>query len=434
MTYTNNGSVKVNYVFYMEESIVELGWIDFSDSERGKVMDIFDLLSKEGTLDELGIAAVRDGFADRFFPGTSTIQTRAKYFFIVPYIAKDLERGHETQPGRMRQEFDAKEKACAELLCQQEDKDGVIGRVAIENGHWVKRAPSAIYWNGLRRYGIFKHSYVMGNYIGIVCIKNEEKLSSKGLGNDVDGDESAKDDANAGDNSFASFWNVPSYVPNWQADLSIKLTKLEGEFLRERILKTCPDSLFAFVLEDRNRCEDFLNFLQEGSSWDKILPFIIKYKEELPEEIVKLYELAYDFSLFTYATRVVYNLQVSQGQNSVAVEEYDYIYKNIDAFTKVDLDEVFHSLGLVNSRDSARNNITKVFLVRMKNAMIKGDLELMKKLVTERECNLKGSERAKTFNHSGIDLEKWYGGGYLDYRLNNARRIAQDIYLSQEDI
>ena len=36
-------------------------------------------------LDELGIGLIRDGFSDLFFPGTSTIQTRAKYFFIVPY-------------------------------------------------------------------------------------------------------------------------------------------------------------------------------------------------------------------------------------------------------------------------------------------------------------------------------------------------------------
>ena len=62
-----------------------LGWIDFSKTERNKVLSVLDLLSEAGTLDELGIAPVRDGFANLFFPGTSTIQTRAKYFMIVPY-------------------------------------------------------------------------------------------------------------------------------------------------------------------------------------------------------------------------------------------------------------------------------------------------------------------------------------------------------------
>ena len=70
---------------------MELGWIDFSKSERSKVLSVLDLLSESGTLDELGIAAVRDGFSNLFFPGTCTIQTRAKYFFAVPYALKQLE-------------------------------------------------------------------------------------------------------------------------------------------------------------------------------------------------------------------------------------------------------------------------------------------------------------------------------------------------------
>ena len=73
------------------ESKMQLGWIDFSKTERSKILSVLDLLSESGTLDELGIAAVRDGFSNLFFPGTSTIQTRAKYFFAVPYALKQLE-------------------------------------------------------------------------------------------------------------------------------------------------------------------------------------------------------------------------------------------------------------------------------------------------------------------------------------------------------
>lgn len=39
-----------------------LGWIDFSKSERNKILIILDLPSKDGALDELGIASIRDGF------------------------------------------------------------------------------------------------------------------------------------------------------------------------------------------------------------------------------------------------------------------------------------------------------------------------------------------------------------------------------------
>lgn len=63
---------------------MQLGWIDFSKEDRQKAFDVINLLSEQGAVDELGIGVIRDAFANYFFPGTSTIQTRAKYFLIVP--------------------------------------------------------------------------------------------------------------------------------------------------------------------------------------------------------------------------------------------------------------------------------------------------------------------------------------------------------------
>ena len=91
---------------------MQLGWIDFSKSERNKVLNVLDMLSEAGTLDELGIAPIRDGFANLFFPGTSTIQTRAKYFLCVPYAFKEIERSGETNPKRMFNALNAIEKSC----------------------------------------------------------------------------------------------------------------------------------------------------------------------------------------------------------------------------------------------------------------------------------------------------------------------------------
>ena len=58
---------------------MQLGWIDFSKEDRQKAFDVINLLSEQGAVDELGIGVIRDAFANYFFPGTSTIQTRAKY-------------------------------------------------------------------------------------------------------------------------------------------------------------------------------------------------------------------------------------------------------------------------------------------------------------------------------------------------------------------
>ena len=128
-----------------------LGWIDFSKSERNKILSILDRLSEKETLDELGIAPVRDGFANIFFPGTSTIQTRAKYFLIVPYALKDLERSDETNPNKALREFDEIEMSCAQKLLENgSDAERIIGSRSINQGKWVKRTPADIYWAGLR--------------------------------------------------------------------------------------------------------------------------------------------------------------------------------------------------------------------------------------------------------------------------------------------
>ena len=50
-------------------------------------------LNEPGTLDELGIGPIRDTIADTLFPGTSTIQTRARYFLFIPWILQKAEEG-----------------------------------------------------------------------------------------------------------------------------------------------------------------------------------------------------------------------------------------------------------------------------------------------------------------------------------------------------
>src|SRR5271165_5378589 len=69
-----------------------LGWIDFSSEHRDRVKTVLDLLATPGVVDELGIGIIRDAFSDMFFPGITTIQTRAKYFIVIPRILKDYEQ------------------------------------------------------------------------------------------------------------------------------------------------------------------------------------------------------------------------------------------------------------------------------------------------------------------------------------------------------
>ena len=60
-------------------------WLDYSERERRKRLDVVDLFREHDTRDEFGIGSVRDAFADMLFPGTSTIMTRARYFLLVAW-------------------------------------------------------------------------------------------------------------------------------------------------------------------------------------------------------------------------------------------------------------------------------------------------------------------------------------------------------------
>jgi hypothetical protein len=48
-------------------------WLDHSESNRRKALDVVDLFREQDTRDELGIGTVRDAIADSLFPGISTI-------------------------------------------------------------------------------------------------------------------------------------------------------------------------------------------------------------------------------------------------------------------------------------------------------------------------------------------------------------------------
>ena len=99
---------------------------------------MINLLSEQGAVDELGIGIVRDAFANYFFPGTSTIQTRAKYFLIVPYVLREAVDGrYGKDVNRILRAIDSAEKDCGIRLLNADPKaEGVIGTRVLPKG-WV---------------------------------------------------------------------------------------------------------------------------------------------------------------------------------------------------------------------------------------------------------------------------------------------------------
>ena len=70
----------------------QIGWIDFSPKDRNRVKRFMDIMGMGGVVDELGIGMIRDAMSNKLFPGFSTLYTRAKYFFITPYILLEKDK------------------------------------------------------------------------------------------------------------------------------------------------------------------------------------------------------------------------------------------------------------------------------------------------------------------------------------------------------
>ena len=396
--------------------MMQLGWIDFSKADRQKALDVINLLNEKGAVDELGIGIVRDAFANYFFPGTSTIQTRAKYFLIVPYILKEVEAGKFGKDvNKVCKAVDDAEKKCAiKLLDAKPKPDGVIGERVLPRG-WVARKPSDIYWNGIRTYKIFCNDGIsVSEYIPLAIRFCEQKSVSRIGNRNDDAEESDRDDSDAGDNGNIRLWNLPIYHDDWQEKLTIELTREEALYLDRQIQKSTKGSLLEYILKhhiDMNKYDGFASLAAELS-------------EMVDEKLVYMMKLACGFSELVYMARVRYNVILSEGENELAVDEWERVQSNIKQRANVDLNAVFSELKLLNPR-------TAGFLHGIQAAFMSSNVELADELICKRERSLKGANRAKLGRTKEFDHDKWIGGGELDYRFFNARGIVNDIYVGE---
>ena len=127
-------------------------WLDYSELQRRKMLDVIQLFQEKDTRDELGIGSIRDAYADLLFPGTSTIQTRACYFLFVPWIYQRL-AARGTPGSKIAVCGRRDEVALIASLAARGERGGVIG---IDKRGQLQRLASNIYWAGLARWRFHK--------------------------------------------------------------------------------------------------------------------------------------------------------------------------------------------------------------------------------------------------------------------------------------
>lgn len=127
-----------------------LGWLDLDAAASERAAVLLRAFEEPGTLDPLGLGAIRDVFSNVFAPGTSTIQTRLRYFLFVPWICQGLESARVT-PGEFAARLRADEARLIQQLRHLGPNRGVQGYSA---GRDLRRMPSEAYWGGIGSWGI----------------------------------------------------------------------------------------------------------------------------------------------------------------------------------------------------------------------------------------------------------------------------------------
>ena len=266
---------------YTAES--SFGWLDLDAAASERVSTLLRSLEEPTTLDVLGLGTIRDAFSEMLSPGTSTIQTRLRYFIFLPWIFRRLEY-ERVSPGDFSDRLRHDEAQLIDCLRHLGANQGVIGYNA---GRDLKRMPSEVYWGGLGAWGIRQLDLSLSEY--------GKRTSTLGrVRHERD------DDGNVTRQSVL-MWSVDPPVPDdfLQRDITFELDPEEAQFLADNIRRSHPDSLLA-VLCGMPEVADGIDY-----PWD--LP-----TDGLPDRLVEVLRHARCFSELTLGPQLVYNLLLAR--------------------------------------------------------------------------------------------------------------------------
>ena len=394
-------------------------WLDYSERERRKMLDVVDLFREHDTRDELGIGSVRDAFADMLFPGTSTIMTRARYFLLVAWTYQRLEK-RRTDSGQITSRARRAETDLIEVIERSADNVGNIGKLAKTA---LKRLPSSVYWQGLGVWGIRPFQGSQAQY-------------QRGLDRYY-----AQITRHGGRATERDVEHDDLLTPNWHAGLiptpqefptkcSLSLTRSEAEYLAERIRLSpaCSGSLLAALVARRSRHAD--------------VPFAWQhaYSTELPPKLGEMVHHAQNFSEVMHGASLLYNLILAE--EAQWDEDVDQYRQRFQEWAQL-LSERSRVLAdwkrkrfweLIRATNPRISSPTYDFINEWWDLALGDDTarlfdsSIARALITERERRLKKS-LARIGNPRAQELWKGESGSaQLEFRWRISQRLLGDIF------
>lgn len=407
-----------------------LTWVDFDSDQKKKMAEVIRLFSEQGVRDELGFGIVRDIIADKLFPGTSTIQTRAKYFLFVPYIFLKLQneasktKKLRNSPERMMKFVEEEEQKLRNHLVSLPDNSGTFGK-RNEN---LERYPNEVYWAGLKKWGIFRDEISRSSYYEELC----ERIQIF-----KDWDKKHKDDENDYSQRPAKFWNeeIEKLFNDQKVRelFSFELHPKESAFLSSQINECCNGSLLNCILKNEIQIGEVEIF------WD------LKTRKVINDEFKDILYHSKNFSVLVCGAVRAYFYFCAVKLDISLVEDYQNYFEEwfIEAkkseFSDWDIEKFYSYLNTLDGK--ANVHMTKFFSSQLKKEFDESltfrnmlDSDSFLNLIRKRELNLKKMKRSRLSNDE--PLKRW--GNSLDgvafkaygpdFRWRQSKRIILDIF------
>lgn len=419
------------------------GWIDFSDEERRRTSEIMNLARYPGAIDELGFGILRDAFADKLFPATSTLHTHARYYYLISYLMKDIER---LGCGRSLEQLqamlqDGEIRTCRRLVAwskqQAKPVSGITGSDSLNSG-WVKMTPAFMDWAAIQRLRLFRDPEMkLRGFLRSVSATT--KADSSSLRPEEPHESSA-------DYSYGSLWDVPySVYESWDNgdELSLLLDPAEAQDLKSRIVRLFPNTAYAAIVSCKSSSESdraIRDSIYTSPSFIDLVESGALEAIGCGSDLLALCDNAANLSSFVSLLHIRFN-HVLRRRAEIDGFEADeantlwqrYAYDSSSVYHRrtiaLDIDEA-HSACAV-SKTTGRNFETHRFLKEARASYLEQDLGALDTLIERREKHLKGERRSKIVN-AKAHADRWVGGIELTYRLNIALMVASEIRESLE--
>ncbi|MFH1039548.1 MAG: DUF6361 family protein [PVC group bacterium] len=392
-------------------------WLDYSEHERRKMLEVIHSFDEKGTRDELGIGTIRDGVADLLFPGTGTVQTRARYFLFIPWIYLGLER-KETPSREIAERARKRETELIYALEKGGEKNkGIVGQDAREELH---RLASNIYWQGLGAWGVRRFPGSQDQYHRWLdsWYRQQAEYTKVDRGESGEG------------GGLQPNWHpaVPTPHGGWRSKTDFQLTRMEAKFLRDGILNHTAGSLLAHLVTlDKPLVDADFCWFSEG------------YRD-FPAVNRNQVDHARAFSEVIHGAALIYNLLLAEktGKKDL-IESYqesvrewsELLEKRGKRIAEWDIAEFWTLLRDHKVRVTPRTHaFVGEWIQRVQHAnrpQTLADDKAVRQLIRQREVALKKG-LARLENPRALELwNEAAGTGRLDFRWGKSRQLVNDI-------